>query len=390
MNDLYARRGVSSGKEEVHAAIRHLDKGLFPNAFCKVLPDYLSGSPDHALVLHTDTAGTKPILAYMYWRETGNLDVWKGIVEDALVMNLDDMACSGLTTGFVVSANVARNKARIPGEVLGVIIAHAHDYLASLKEYGVDAWLAGGETADVGDLVRTIDVGYTVAARIARADVLEINIQPGQVVVGVASSGQALYERGWNSGIGSNGLTSARHDLLHKHYLTAYPESVEPTLDPAVVYTGKYRLTDSVPGVPVDVGHMVLSPTRTYLPLLSRVLPQYRPHIGGIIHCTGGGQTKCLHFAKEGVRIIKDQLLPVPAIFREIQAALNTPWPEMFRTFNMGHRLELYVNEKAAEGILAEAKALGLEAAVVGRVEATQGPARLSLHHEGQVYAYGG
>jgi phosphoribosylformylglycinamidine cyclo-ligase len=388
--DLYAQRGVSSGKEEVHAAIRHLDKGLFPQAFCKVLPDYLAGSADHALILHTDTAGTKPILAYLYWKETGDLSVWKGIVEDALVMNLDDMACAGVLDGFVVSANVARNSHRIPGEVLAVIIQHAQAYLEGLAQWGVQAWLAGGETADVGDLVRTIDVGYTVAARLPRADVLQVNPRPGDVIVGIASSGQAVYETQWNSGIGCNGLTSARHDLLHKTYAERYPESVEPLLDSKVVYTGKYRLTDSVPGVPVDVGHMVLSPTRTYLPLLHQVVPRFRQQLSGIVHCTGGGQTKCLHFAGPGIHIRKDNLLPVPAIFREIQAAVGTPWQEMFRTFNMGHRLELYTDAATAQEIIAMAGALQLEAQVVGQVEAAPGQAKasLSIHWEGQTYSY--
>ncbi|MBX3103241.1 MAG: phosphoribosylformylglycinamidine cyclo-ligase, partial [Bacteroidetes bacterium] len=282
--DLYAQRGVSSGKEEVHAAIRHLDKGLFPKAFCKILPDYLAGSPDHALVLHTDTAGTKPILAYLYWRETGDTSVWKGIVQDALVMNLDDMACAGVLDNFVVSANVARNSHRIPGDVLAVIIRHASEYLEALEQWGVNAWLAGGETADVGDLVRTIDVGYTVAARLPRAEVMEINPQPGDVIVGVSSSGQATYEQQWNSGIGCNGLTSARHDLLHKTYAGRYPETVEALLDPQVVYTGKHLLTDRLPQVPVDVGHMVLSPTRTYLRLLRRVVPACKEKLHGVVH----------------------------------------------------------------------------------------------------------
>ncbi|MFN7707616.1 MAG: AIR synthase-related protein [Sphingobacteriia bacterium] len=389
MSDLYARRGVSSGKEDVHAAISHLDKGLYPNAFCKILPDYFAHSSAHACLLHTDTAGTKPILAYLYWRETGDLDVWKGIVEDALVMNLDDMACAGMTTGFVVSSNIARNKARIPGEVLGVLIAHADAYLNSLRKYGIEAWLAGGETADVGDLVRTLDVGYTVAGRMARDEVMEINIQPGQVIVGVASSGQASYEQSWNSGIGSNGLTSARHDLLSSYYKVHYPETLEPSLEEAVTYAGKYRLTDPIAGVPVDVGHMILSPTRTYLPLLRPLLAEYRSKIGGLIHCTGGGQTKCLHFAPQGVHIVKDNLMEIPVIFREIQAAMHTPWKEMYRTFNMGHRLEIYTDADTAQVIIEQAASLHLQAQVVGRVEPGAGPkATLAVHHAGQVLQY--
>lgn len=388
-NDLYERRGVSADKGDVFAAIRNMDAGLVPDAFCRVLPDLLGGSPDHANLLHTDTAGTKPVLSYLHWRETGELDVWDKIAQDALVMNLDDMACSGVLDNFLISSNIARNKRLIPAEVLARLIPAAEVFCQRLRAFGIRAALAGGETADVGDLVRTIDVGYTVAARLPRNEVLAVRPQPGDVILGLASFGQASYEEAPNSGIGCNGLTSARHDLLQASYGEEFPESFDPGLPADVRFQGRYRLTDPVdtPAGTQRIGDLLLAPTRTYLPLLARVIPAHRPHIHGIVHCTGGGQTKCLHFG-QNVHYIKDNLFPPPLIFRLIQAAMPTPWREMFRSFNCGHRLECYTDEATAAAIAAEAQKLGIESRIVGRIESADGPPRLSLHHEGEVFTY--
>lgn len=367
---LYDQRGVSAQKEDVHAAIKNLDKGLFPSAFCKILPDVLAGDDRFCSIMHADTAGTKSIIAYLYWRETGDTSVWEGIAQDAMVMNMDDMICAGATGNMVLSSTIARNKHLIPGEVLSAVINGCEAVLARWRQFGLDIAMAGGETADVGDLVRTIDVGYTAFARFERSRVVTIAPQPGDVIVGFASYGQAAYETAYNSGIGCNGLTSARHDLLHKHYAAAYPESYDSRLDEAVTYIGPYRLTDTVPGSTLNVGQMLLSPTRTYAPLVKAVLDKHFNAIHGIVHCTGGGQTKCLKFIQEGVRVIKDNLFTPPQIFELIQQSSGAAPREMYQVFNMGQRLEIFTNKDAASDMIQLAAGLGIEAQITGRVEA--------------------
>lgn len=370
MNDSrYASRGVSSKKEDVHAAISKLDKGLFPKAFCKIVPDYLTGSDEHCIVMHADGAGTKSSLAYMYWKETGDMSVWKGIAQDALVMNIDDLLCVGATDNIMLSSTIGRNKNFIPGEVIAEIINGTEELLAELKKLGVNIHSTGGETADVGDLVRTIIVDSTVVARMKRTDVIDNgNIQAGDVIVGFASSGQAVYESAYNGGMGSNGLTSARHDVFYHQLAVKYPESYDPTIPEDLVYTGSYALTDVVDDSPLDAGRLVLSPTRTYLPLAKRIFEKHRNEIHGIVHCSGGGQTKALHFV-ENLHVIKDQLFPLPPLFKMIQQESSTEWREMYRVFNMGHRLEIYTNREAARSMIEIAAELGIEAQVIGRVE---------------------
>lgn len=370
MNDSrYASRGVSSKKEDVHAAISKLDKGLFPKAFCKIVPDYLTGSDEHCIVMHADGAGTKSSLAYMYWKETGDMSVWKGIAQDALVMNIDDLLCVGATDNIMLSSTIGRNKNFIPGEVIAEIINGTEELLAELKKLGVNIHSTGGETADVGDLVRTIIVDSTVVARMKRTDVIDNgNIQAGDVIVGFASSGQAVYENAYNGGMGSNGLTSARHDVFYHQLAVKYPESYDPTIPEDLVYTGSYALTDVVDDSPLDAGRLVLSPTRTYLPLAKRIFEKHRNEIHGIVHCSGGGQTKALHFV-ENLHVIKDQLFPLPPLFKMIQQESSTEWREMYRVFNMGHRLEIYTNREAARSMIEIAAELGIEAQVIGRVE---------------------
>lgn len=370
MNDSrYASRGVSSKKEDVHAAISKLDKGLFPKAFCKIVPDYLTGSDEHCIVMHADGAGTKSSLAYMYWKETGDMSVWKGIAQDALVMNIDDLLCVGATDNIMLSSTIGRNKNFIPGEVIAEIINGTEELLAELKKLGVNIHSTGGETADVGDLVRTIIVDSTVVARMKRTDVIDNgNIQAGDVIVGFASSGQAVYESAYNGGMGSNGLTSARHDVFYHQLAVKYPESYDPTIPEDLVYTGSYALTDVVDDSPLDAGRLVLSPTRTYLPLAKRIFEKHRNEIHGIVHCSGGGQTKVLHFV-ENLHVIKDQLFPLPPLFKMIQQESSTEWREMYRVFNMGHRLEIYTNREAARSMIEIAAELGIEARVIGRVE---------------------
>lgn len=366
----YAARGVSSQKEDVHEAIKHLDKGLFPNAFCKILPDLAAGSSEHCNIMHADTAGTKTSLAYLYWRETGDMSVWRGIVQDSLIMNIDDLICVGAVDNIIISSTIGRNKNLVTGDVVAALINGCTDLINDLASMGVTLHLAGGETADVGDIVRTLDVGYTAFARMARKDVLEIDIKPGNVIVGFASYGQATYEREYNGGMGSNGLTSARHDVLD-HYLAAkYPESFDPNVPNELVYAGSKKLTDIEPETGLPVGKLILSPTRTYAPVVKQALEQFRSQIHGIVHCSGGAQTKVLKFA-QGVHIIKDNLLPVPPLFRMIQQESGTGWREMYEVFNMGHRLEMYVDEAAAEGLIAIAKSFNIDAQVVGRVEAS-------------------
>jgi phosphoribosylformylglycinamidine cyclo-ligase len=371
MSDLYSKRGVSAQKEDVHHAIKNLDKGLFPNAFCKILPDTLTGSEDHCCIMHADTAGTKSVIAYLYWKETGDLSVWKGIAQDAIVMNIDDMICSGATNNFVLSSTIARNKNLIPKEVLGAVIQGCDELLREWKNYGIDIQMAGGETADVGDLVKTIDVGYTAFARFERKNVITIQPQPGDVIVGFASFGQSTYEQAYNSGIGCNGLTSARHDILDKTYATLYPESYDGNLPPEVCYIGKHKLTDMAEnGIPV--GKLLLSPTRTFAPIIKHAVENYREAMHGIVHNTGGAQTKCLKYIEQPVRLIKDNLFNPPLIFDLIQEASKISYHEMYQVFNMGTRLELYTDQQTAEAIISFAKTLDVDAQIVGRVEASE------------------
>ena len=371
--DKYGLRGVSSQKEEVHKAIQHLDKGLFPKAFCKILPDFIGGDAEFCNVMHADTAGTKTALAYIYWKETGDLNVWKGIAQDSLVMNLDDMACVGITDNIIISSTIGRNKSVIPGEVIGEVINGTMDFLQTMQENGVNIHHAGGETADVGDIVRTIDVGITAFGRIKKSELIINDIKPGNVIVALASYGKATYEQEYNGGMGSNGLTSARHDVFSKIYAEKYPESFNPAIPDEVVYTGSKLVTDeiSIGKTNTDIGKLVLSPTRTYLPILKTILDQFRKNISGIIHCSGGGQTKVLHFIDD-VHIIKNNLLPVPPLFKLIQEESKTDWKEMFRVFNMGHRLEFYTDEKTAEEIIAISKQFSIDAQIIGYVETAQ------------------
>jgi len=371
MSDLYSKRGVSAQKEDVHHAIKNLDKGLFPNAFCKILPDTLTGSEEHCCIMHADTAGTKSIIAYLYWKETGDLSVWKGIAQDAIVMNIDDMICSGATNNFVLSSTIARNKNLIPKEVLSAVIQGCDELLHEWKSYGIYIQMAGGETADVGDLVKTIDVGYTAFARFERKNVIIIQPQPGDVIVGFASYGQSTYEKAYNSGIGCNGLTSARHDILDKSYATNYPESYDGNLPPEVCYIGKHKLTDLAEnGIPV--GKLLLSPTRTFAPIIKHAVENYREAIHGIVHNTGGAHTKCLKYIEQPVRLIKDNLFNPPLIFDLIQEASKISYHEMYQVFNMGTRLELYTDQQTAEAIISLAKTLDVDAQIVGRVEASE------------------
>jgi len=370
--DKYAKRGVSSQKEDVHKAISKLDKGLFPNAFCKVIPDYMGGAADWCNVMHADGAGTKSSLAYLYWKETGDLSVWKGIAQDAIVMNTDDLLCVGITENMLLSSTIGRNKNLIPGEVIAAIINGTEEFLQTMRDQGIEMVLTGGETADVGDLVRTIIVDSTVTARVPRKDIIEAKIRPGQVIVGFASYGQASYEGGYNGGMGSNGLTSARHDVFSKHYAQNYPESFDPALDQDVVYTGGLKLTDSWKDAPIDAGKLVLSPTRTYLPLAKEILKNMpREEIGAFIHCSGGAQTKVKHFMDEPVEVIKNNLFPIPPLFDMIQAQSHTDWKEMYQVFNMGHRLEMYLDEKYTKDLIAMAQSMNIDAQIVGEVKAS-------------------
>lgn len=366
----YDQRGVSASKDEVHAAIQHLDKGLYPNAFCKILPDIAAGDAAWCNLLHADTAGTKTSLAYLYWRETGDLSVWAGVAQDAIVMNLDDMACVGCTDDIVLSSTIGRNKNLIPGEVISAVIRGTSDFVDTMRLHGVSLHLAGGETADVGDIVRTIDVGFTAFARMPRQQVLVNHIQPGDVVVGLASFGQSVYETAYNGGMGSNGLTAARHDVLANEYAARYPESFDPALPAHLVYSGNRRLTEtvSIGDQEIPVGKLILSPTRTYLPVLREVLARHREHLHGLIHCTGGGQTKVLKFI-ENAHVIKDSLFDLPPLFRLIQESSGTEWREMYQVFNMGHRMEIYLPERHAADIIRIAADFGIQARVIGRVE---------------------
>ncbi|MBK7944475.1 MAG: phosphoribosylformylglycinamidine cyclo-ligase [Flavobacteriales bacterium] len=367
----YEQRGVSSGKEDVHKAIAALDKGLFPRAFCKVVPDSLTGSAEHCIVMHADGAGTKSSLAYAYWKETGDISVWHGIAQDAVVMNLDDLLCVGATDGILLSSTIGRNRRLIPGEVVSAIIEGTERFLEEMRALGVGISSTGGETADVGDLVRTVIVDSTVVCRMNRNEVIDnARIQVGDVIVALASDGQATYERFFNAGMGSNGLTSARHDVFAKELATRFPETFDPATPTDLVYSGQARLTDLLEGTPLDFGKAVLSPTRTYAPVVKQVLGAMRSEIHGMVHCSGGAQTKVLHFV-EGLRIIKDDLFPTPPLFAAIQRMSGTDWNEMFKVFNMGHRMEFYAPPAKAEEIIAISKSFGIAAKVIGRVEAS-------------------
>ncbi|MBK6369913.1 MAG: phosphoribosylformylglycinamidine cyclo-ligase [Flavobacteriales bacterium] len=368
--DRYAQRGVSSGKEDVHRAIAHLDKGLFPKAFCKVVPDRLTDSQEHCIVMHADGAGTKCALAYAYWKETGDISVWHGIAQDAIVMNLDDLLCVGATNGILLSSTIGRNKRSIPGEVIAALIEGTESFLQRMRDLGVGIHSTGGETADVGDLVRTVIVDSTVVCRMKRSEVIDnARIQTGDVIVALASDGQASYEEVYNAGMGSNGLTSARHDVFAKELATKYPETFDPRTPADLVYSGQAQLTDPLPGTPLNMAQAVLSPTRTYAPVVLQVLREMRSEIHGMVHCSGGAQTKVLHFV-DALRVIKDDLFPIPPLFQAIQRMSGTDPKEMYRVFNMGHRLEFYVPETRAEEIIAISKAFAIDAHVIGRVEA--------------------
>ncbi|NVK28945.1 MAG: phosphoribosylformylglycinamidine cyclo-ligase [Flavobacteriia bacterium] len=365
----YAERGVSSGKEEVHKAIANVDKGLFPRAFCKIIPDYLTGSEEHCIVMHADGAGTKSSLAYVYWKETGDISVWKGIAQDALVMNIDDLLCVGATENILLSSTIGRNKNLIPGEVIAAIIQGNEELLADFRKHGVDIVSTGGETADVGDLVRTIIVDSTVVARMRRDEVIDnANIRPGNVIVGLASFGKADYEDHYNGGMGSNGLTSARHDVFNKLVAEKYPESFDPAVPSDLVYSGSVSLTEPVEGTGRTAGQLVLSPTRSYAPVIKKILSEAREGVHGMIHCSGGAQTKILHFLERG-HVIKDSLFDTPPLFEMIQRESGTSWEEMYQVFNMGHRMELYVDESSASKIIEISKSFGVDAQIVGRVE---------------------
>lgn len=384
----YSGRGVSAQKEDVHKAISKLDKGLFPKAFCKIIPDYLTGSEDHCVVMHADGAGTKSSLAYMYWKETGDLSVWKGIAQDALVMNLDDLLCVGTTESpILLSSTIGRNKNLIPGEVISAIINGTQELIDEMAKWGMDIVLTGGETADVGDLVRTIIVDSTVTARMKRSDVIDnANIKAGNVIVGLASFGQATYETEYNGGMGSNGLTSARHDVFMKDLATKYPESYDALVPEELVYSGNKKLTDVVDGVPVDAGKLVLSPTRTYAPVIKKILASHRNQIDGLVHCSGGAQTKVLHFVDD-VHVIKDNLFDVPPLFDLIQKSSGADWKEMYQVFNMGHRMEVYCDESVAQEIIAISESFNIPAQIVGRVEAHDGK-KLTINSDKGQFIY--
>ncbi|MBR1652088.1 MAG: phosphoribosylformylglycinamidine cyclo-ligase [Alloprevotella sp.] len=383
----YMARGVSAAKEDVHAAIRNIDKGLFPKAFCKIIPDILGGDPAYCNIMHADGAGTKSSLAYAYWRETGDLSVWKGIAQDALIMNTDDLLCVGAVDGILVSSTIGRNKMLVPGEVISEIINGTDELLARLRDMGIGIFATGGETADVGDLVRTIIVDSTVTCRMRRSDVINnANIRPGDVIVGLASFGKATYEEAYNGGMGSNGLTSARHDVFSKYLAEKYPETYDHAVPSELVYSGGYRLDDRSPELPCSIGQLVLSPTRTYAPVIRKVLDEMRPRIHGMVHCTGGAQTKVLHFVGENCHVVKDNMFPVPPLFRIIQQESRTSWQEMYRVFNCGHRMEIYVSPEDAPRIVEISKSFDVDARIVGRVE--EGSRALTIRSEYGEFEY--
>lgn len=377
----YMMRGVSAAKEDVHNAIKNIDKGIFPQAFCKIIPDILGGDPEYCNIMHADGAGTKSSLAYMYWKETGDLSVWKGIAQDALIMNTDDLLCVGAVDNILVSSTIGRNKMLVPGEVISAIINGTDELLASMRDMGIGIYATGGETADVGDLVRTIIVDSTVTCRMKRSDVINnANIRPGDVIVGLASFGQATYESSYNGGMGSNGLTSARHDVFAKYLAEKYPESYDHAVPKELVYSGHYHLDDKLNDVPVNAGKLVLSPTRTYAPVIKRILDELRPEIHGMVHCTGGAQTKVLHFVNEHCKVIKDNMFPVPPLFRIIREESQTEWKEMYKVFNMGHRIEIYVKPEVADKVINISKSFNIDAQVIGHIE--EGERSLTIKSE--------
>ena len=381
-------RGVSAAKEDVHNAIKNIDKGLYPQAFCKIIPDILGGDPEYCNIMHADGAGTKSSLAYMYWRETGDLSIWKGIAQDALIMNTDDLLCVGAIDNILVSSTIGRNKMLIPGEVISAIINGTDELLQKMRDMGIGIYATGGETADVGDLVRTIIVDSTVTCRMRRSDVIDnANIRPGDVIVGLSSCGQATYETGYNGGMGSNGLTSARHDMFAKYLAMKYPESFDHLVPQELVYSGKYTLLDAVEGSPINAGRLVLSPTRTYAPVVRKLLDAgLRPHIHGMVHCTGGAQTKVLHFVGENCRVVKDKLFPIPPLFRAIQEQSGTDWQEMYKVFNMGHRLEIYLSPEHAQQVIEISRSFNIDAQVVGHIE--EGKKSLRIESEYGTFEY--
>ena len=377
----YMMRGVSAAKEDVHAAIKNIDKGIFPQAFCKIIPDILGGDPEYCNIMHADGAGTKSSLAYMYWRETGDLSVWKGIAQDALVMNTDDLLCVGAVDNILVSSTIGRNKMLIPGEVISAIINGTDELMKQMREMGIGIYGTGGETADVGDLVRTIIVDSTVTCRMKRSDVIDnANIRPGDVIVGLSSTGQATYESRYNGGMGSNGLTSARHDVFSKYLAEKYPESYDHQVPDELVYSGLKRLDDEVPVSYSVAGQLVLSPTRTYAPVIKVLLDELRPEIHGMVHCTGGAQTKVLHFVSDNCRVIKDNMFPIPPLFKLIQEQSKTDWKEMYKVFNCGHRMEIYVRPEVAEQVIAISHSFNIDAQVIGRIE--EGSKSLTIKSE--------
>ncbi len=383
----YMMRGVSAAKEDVHNAIKNIDKGIFPQAFCKIIPDILGGDPEYCNIMHADGAGTKSSLAYMYWKETGDLSVWKGIAQDALIMNTDDLLCVGAVDNILVSSTIGRNKMLIPGEVISAIINGTDELMAELRDMGIGIYGTGGETADVGDLVRTIIVDSTVTCRMKRKDVIDnANIRPGDVIVGLSSTGQATYEKQYNGGMGSNGLTSARHDVFCKYLAGKYPESYDKAVPEELVYSGKYMLTDPVEGSPVNAGKLVLSPTRTYAPVVRRLLDNMRDKIHGMVHCTGGAQTKVLHFVGENCKVIKDNMFPIPPLFRTIHDQSGTDWAEMYKVFNMGHRLEVYLKPEDALQVIDISKSFNIDAQVVGHIE--EGKRSLTIKSEYGTFEY--
>ncbi len=387
-NERYTLRGVSAAKEDVHNAIKNIDKGLYPRAFCKIIPDILGGDPEWCNIMHADGAGTKSSLAYAYWRETGDLSVWKGIAQDALIMNIDDLLCVGAVDNILVSSTIGRNKMLVPGEVISAIINGTDELLAELREMGVGAYATGGETADVGDLVRTIIVDSTVTCRMRRADVIDnANIAAGDVIVGLSSCGQATYEKEYNGGMGSNGLTSARHDVFAKYLAQKYPETFDAAVPDELVYSGSLRLTDPVEGSPLNAGKLVLSPTRTYAPVVKQLLDKMRPSIHGMVHCSGGAQTKVMHFV-ENLHVIKDNLFPVPPLFRTIKEQSGTDWKEMYKVFNMGHRLEVYVRPEDAQQVIEISKSFNIDAQIVGHIEPRPEGGKLTIKSEFGTFEY--
>lgn len=387
MDNRYKLRGVSAAKEDVHNAIKNIDKGIYPQAFCKIIPDILGGNEEYCNIMHADGAGTKSSLAYMYWKETGDLSVWKGIAQDAIVMNTDDLLCVGAVNNILVSSTIGRNKTLIPGEVISAIINGTEELLSELREMGIGIYGTGGETADVGDLVRTIIVDSTVTCRMKRSDVINnANIKPGDVIVGLSSSGQATYERSYNGGMGSNGLTSARHDVFAKYLSLKYPESFDNAIPDELVYSGTKTLTEKIEGLGLDAGKLVLSPTRTYAPVICKLLAEMKASIHGMVHCTGGAQTKVLHFVNDNCRVIKDNMFPIPPLFKMIQEESGTDWKEMYQVFNMGHRLEIYVDPALAERVIEISKSFNIDAQVIGRVE--EGEKSLQIKSEFGIFNY--